>query len=217
MLVSAVAVASLTTACRTVQSRPATAVIDRAGLAVDDRRRHRAAAELGVPEFVGALPVDLVIGLQMLGLGCRPTTRRDACTVDGLRTYTWVGQKHPVGLTTARMRPAPDHGSWVVTLRFARGEGSSVTRAAARAGAMGGYVLLLDQGTGDALGAAQPAQVQGGRVVVENLSKPDAWDIVTTYVTAATQLDRSNMSPRGAPVASRHHSPSTLPRERINN
>ena len=85
------------------------------------------------------------------------------------------------------MRPAPDHGAWVVTLRFARGDRSSVTRAAARAGAMGGYALLLDPHTGDALGAVQPAQVQGGRIVVENLTKPDAWDLVTTYVTAATQ------------------------------
>jgi hypothetical protein len=188
VLVSAVAVASLTTACQgdsnpgplpppaTAQASPSTTV-----------GATGAAAELGVPEFSGDLPVDLVIGLRMLGLGCRPATPRDACTVDGLRTYTWVGQKHPVDLTIARMRPAPDHGSWVVTIRFARGDGSSVTRAAARAGAMGGYALLLDQHTGDALGAVQPAQVQDGRVVVENLSKPDAWDIVTTYVTAATQ------------------------------
>ena len=188
VLVSAVAVAGLTTACQddsdpgplppstSAQASPSTTV-----------GATGAAAELGVPEFSGDLPVDLVIGLQMLGLGCRPTTPRDACTVDGLRTYTWVGQKHPVDLTKARMRPALDHGSWVVTLRFARGDGSWVTRAAARARAMGGYALLLDQHTGDALGSIQPAQVQGGRVVVENLSKPDAWDVVTTYVTAATQ------------------------------
>jgi hypothetical protein len=188
VFVSAVAVASLTTACQDDSNPgpmpPSSTAQASASPTVDATG---AAAELGVPEFSGDLPVDLVIGLQMLGLGCRQTTPRDACTVDGLRTYSWVGQKHPVDLTTARMRPAPDHGSWVVTLRFARGDGSSVTRAAARAGAMGGYALLLDQDTGDALGAVQPAQVQGGRVVVENLSKPDAWDLVTTYVTAATQ------------------------------
>ena len=187
--VSAVAVAGLTTACQDDANPgplppPTTSAQASPSVTVGATG---AAAELGVPEFSGDLPVDVVVGLRMLGLGCRPASPRDACTVDGLRTYTWVGQKHPVGLTTARMRPAPDHGSWVVTLIFERSDRSAVTRAAVRAVAMGGYALLLDPHTGDALGAVEPAQVQGGRVVVENLSKPDAWDLVTAYVTAATR------------------------------
>jgi hypothetical protein len=192
VFVSAVAVLGLATACEddsnTGPLPPSSAVTASpsatAGAAVGTTG---AAAELGVPEFSGDLPVDLVIGLRMLGLGCRPTTPRDACSTDGLRTYTWLGQKQAVDLTTARMRPEPDHGAWVVTLRFDPGDRSSVTRAAARAGAMGGYALLLDPHTGDALGAVKPAQVLGGQVVVDNLSKPDAWNLVSTYVTAATQ------------------------------
>jgi hypothetical protein len=146
-----------------------------------------AAAQLGVPEFSGDLSVDVVIALQVMGLGCRHTSPRDACTVDGSRTYTWVGPRHAVDITSARMRPEPDHGAWVVTLRFQRNDRASVTRAAVRSGKMGGYALLLDPHTGDALSAVKPEQVEGGRVVVANLTKPDAWDIVTTYVTAATQ------------------------------
>jgi hypothetical protein len=188
VVVSVVAVAGLATACQDDSNTgplPPASTAQAAPSPTDGASA--AAAQLAIPDFSGDLPVDLVVGLRMLGLGCRPTTPHDACSADGLRTYSWAGPKSKVGITTARMRPEPGHGAWVVTLRFDADDRSSVTAAVTRAGDVGGYALLLDPHTGDALGAVQPAQVQGGRVVIENLSKPDAWDLVSNYVTAATQ------------------------------
>src|SRR3954469_22978235 len=42
----------------------------------------------GTPSFEGALPVRLASGLRIMGLGCRQTSRRDVCAVDGSQTYT---------------------------------------------------------------------------------------------------------------------------------
>jgi len=188
VFVSVVAAAGLLTGCQDDANPgplPPSSTAEASPTATDGATG--AAARLGVPEFSGNLPVDVVIALRVMGLGCRHTSPRDACTVDGSQTYTWVGQRRAVDLTSARMRPEPDHGAWVVTLRFDGSDRASVARAAVRSGTMGGYALLLDQHTGDALGAVEPEQVQSGRVVVANLTKPEAWDLVTTYVTAATQ------------------------------
>jgi hypothetical protein len=50
---------------------------------------------------------------------------------------------------------------------------------------MGGYALLLDQHTGDALQAVAPLDFEGGRIVVRDMEKSDARALVNTFVAAA--------------------------------
>ncbi len=143
-------------------------------------------SESGVPRFEGALEVRVVTGLHVYGRGCRQRSEHDACTADGSTTYTWVGDRSRVTLTSARMHPNAGHDAWVVSLRFAKRDRAVVQRAAGDAGGIGGYALVLDARSGDALQAATPLEVTGGRITVRDLQKPVAWDLVSAYVTAAT-------------------------------
>ena len=139
----------------------------------------------GSPSFDGALPVDMASGLRMMGLGCRESSPRDACSADGVRTYTWVDPMELVTVTSVRTHPDADHGAWVVAVRFARDDRRTVQAAAERSAGMGGYVLLLDQHTGNALQAAAPLDIERGRIVVQNMLKGDAWALVDTFVATA--------------------------------
>jgi len=139
----------------------------------------------GSPSFDGALPVDLASGLRMMGLGCRQSSPRDACSADGLRTYTWLGPMKLVTVTSVRTHPDADHGAWVVAVRFARDDRRTVQASAERSRDMGGYALLLDQHNGNALQAAAPLDVEGGRITVRDMEKGDAWALVDAFVAAA--------------------------------
>src|SRR5687768_9233889 len=48
-------------------------------------------ARIHAPWFTGDLEVRVVTGERVSGLGCRQRTERDACSIDGARTYTWRG------------------------------------------------------------------------------------------------------------------------------
>jgi hypothetical protein len=145
---------------------------------------------VAIPEFEGALDVRVLTGLQVFGLGCRQRTEHDACSADGKTTYTWLddrpGALRPLTLTRARMHRNAEHTAWVVALRFARTDRGVVRRAAERAAASGGFVLVIDDRTGNALQAVAPEAANGGRIVVRHLVKATAWDTVSGYVTAAT-------------------------------
>jgi hypothetical protein len=139
----------------------------------------------GSPSYDGALIVDLASGLRVMGLGCRETSPRDACSADGSRTYTWLGRMQPVTVTSVRTHPDADHGAWVVEVRFARDDRPAVQATAERSEGMGGYALLLDAHSGDALQAAAPLDVEGGRITVRDMVKRDAWALVDVYVATA--------------------------------
>jgi hypothetical protein len=139
-----------------------------------------------VPQFTGHLRVRLATGLQRMGIGCRQRSDRDACTVDGSATYTWLGRAQPAVVSSVRTHPDAGHGSWVVVVTFARTSRPAAQQTATRARSLGGYALLLDAHSGDALQAVPPDAVAGGRITLRDLAKPDAWDLVDTYVTAAT-------------------------------
>jgi hypothetical protein len=139
-----------------------------------------------VPGLDTPLQVRLASGLQVFGLGCRRRTYRDACAADETKTYTWLGKATPVTVTSVSMRLNADHGAWVVRVRFAPHDLATVQAVADNARGMGGFALLLNAGTGDALQAVPPLEVARGRITVRNLGKPDAWDLVSAYVTAAT-------------------------------
>ena len=145
------------------------------------------AAGVSIPEFEGALEVRVVTGVQMFGLGCRQRTDHDACTPDGTTTYTWRDvEPGSVTLTSARMHRNAVNTAWVVALRFARTDRDDVRRAARDAAGSGNFMVVLSDRTASALQAVPPSAVEGGRIVVRDLTKATAWDLVSAYVTAAT-------------------------------
>ncbi|MEO6510797.1 MAG: hypothetical protein ABIO16_07395 [Nocardioides sp.] len=146
---------------------------------------------VAIPELTGRLEVRVVTGLRVFGLGCRQRTEHDACSPDGSATYTWLAPRSgarpkTVTVTGVRMHPDRSHRAWVVAIRFARHDRVAVRRAARHAIGAGGYTLVLDDHTGDALQAAGSMDARGDRIVVRDLTKPAAWDLVSGYVTAAT-------------------------------
>src|SRR4051812_32689985 len=139
-----------------------------------------------VPSYDGRLRVTVTTALQVYGNGCRQLTARQLCSADGSKTYTVAGSEAPLTLTRATMRPNARHGAWVVSLRFDRAGGIKLQDAAAKAGGMGGYLLLVQQGTRNVLLAVSPPTVENGRITLADLAKPVAWDMVSTFVTSAT-------------------------------
>jgi hypothetical protein len=179
MAAVAVVVAAVTAGCQGhVEAGPQQADDPPSSLATD-------LLDDGSPSFDGALPVDLASGLRVIGLGCRQSSPRDACSADGSRTYTWVGPMELVTVTSVRTHPDADHGAWVVAVRFASDDRRAVQASAERSAGMGGYALLLDQHNGNALQAAAPLDVEGGRITVRDMEKGDAWALVDTFVAAA--------------------------------
>ena len=176
--VAVLLLAALTTGCDDAPSTPPAAA-------------ETPLVSVAIPELEGALDVRVVTGTQVLGLGCRQRTEHDACSADGKATYTWVedrpGARRPLTLTSARMHRNAEHTAWVVALRFARTDRGVVRRAARRAAAANGYTLVIDDRSGNALQAAAPEATPGGRIVVRDLLKAAAWDLVSAYVTAATR------------------------------
>ena len=138
------------------------------------------------PRFTGDLEVRVVTGERVSGLGCRQRTDRDACSIDGARTYTWRGAGPTVTVSSARMVPDAGFGTWIVLVRFAPADRDAVQRAADRAGRRGGFVLVLDGHSGSALQAATPIDVELGRITVRDLPKAEAKRLVEAYVTADT-------------------------------
>lgn len=138
------------------------------------------------PQYVGDLRVRVVTGERVSGLGCRQRTTYDACSIDGSKTYTWRGNEPTVTVKSARMVPDSGFGTWIVLVRFASADRAAVQRAADRAGGRGGFALVLDGQSGSALQAVAPIDVEGGRITVRDLRKPEATSLVEAYVTAAT-------------------------------
>ena len=141
---------------------------------------------LRAPQLVGDLDVRVVTGVRVSGLGCRQRTAYDACSLDGTKTYTWRGAGTAGTLSSVRMVPDVGFGTWIVLVRFAAADRAAVQAAADRAGREGGFVLVLDGNSGSALQAVAPIDVEGGRITVRDLRKPEAGRLVAAYVTADT-------------------------------
>jgi hypothetical protein len=135
--------------------------------------------------WTGSLEVLLVTGLRVIGIGCRAGTARDACTIDGQHTYRWKGQPRAATATATGTHEDTGFGTWVAVVRFARGERDRVQAAAEAAGGQGRPVLVLDAHSGDVLQEVAPLDVERGRIVVRDLRKPEAEQLVGPYVTAA--------------------------------
>ena len=138
------------------------------------------------PRLVGDLQVRVVTGVRVSGLGCRQRTAYDACSLDGAKTYTWRGDGTVGTVRGARMVPDVGFGTWIVLVRFAAADRAAVQEAADRAGREGGLALVLDGHSGSALQAVAPIDVEGGRITVRDLRKPEAKRLVEAYVTADT-------------------------------
>ena len=141
---------------------------------------------LHAPELDGVLEVQVVTGVRVSGLGCRQRTAYDACSLDGTKTYTWRGDETAGKVRSARMVPDVGFGTWIVLVRFEAADRAAVQAAADRAGGEGGFVLVLDGHSGSALQAVAPIDVEGGRITVRDLRKPEARRLVEAYVTADT-------------------------------
>ena len=138
------------------------------------------------PHLVGDLEVQVVTGVRVSGLGCRQRTAYDACSLDGTRTFTWRGDGTAGTVSSARMVPDVGFGTWIVLVRFEEADRAAIQAAADRAGGEGGFALVLDGHSGSALQAVAPIDVEGGRITVRDLRKPEARSLVEAYVTADT-------------------------------
>jgi hypothetical protein len=141
---------------------------------------------LRAPQLVGDLEVRVVRGVRVSGLGCRQRTAYDACSLDGTKTYTWRGDGTPGTVRSARMVPDVGFGTWIVLVRFQAADRAAVQAVADRAGGAGGFALVLDSHSGSALQAVAPIDVEGGRITVRDLRKPEARRLVGGYVIANT-------------------------------
>lgn len=141
---------------------------------------------LRAPRLDGELEVRVVTGVRVSGLGCRQRTAYDACSLDGTKTYTWRGDETAGTVRRARMVPDVGFGTWIVLVRFEAADRAAVQAAADRAGGEGAFALVLDGHSGSALQAVAPIDVEGGRITVRDLRKPEARRLVEAYVTADT-------------------------------
>lgn len=128
------------------------------------------------PVFTGRLDVIVQPALQVVNDDtCTPAHNR-ACSADG-QAYVPITDPAPATLLEARARLAEGHTSWTTVLRFDPASRQALTRAATRAGAAGGMVLVMDADR-LVLVAAPFTLVRGRTIVFDHLDKPDAWQLV---------------------------------------
>ncbi|HEU4811013.1 MAG TPA: hypothetical protein VFT00_02615 [Nocardioides sp.] len=128
------------------------------------------------PVFTGRLDVIVQPALGVVNEeDCTPAHNR-ACSADG-QAFVPITDPAPATLVEARARLAEGHTSWTTVLRFDAASRAALTRAAARAGAAGGMVLVMDADR-LVLAAAPFTLVRGRSIVFDDLDKPDAWQLV---------------------------------------
>ena len=129
------------------------------------------------PDLRGPLTVVVQAGLPLVaGAACEPRDNR-VCSVDGLATYVPIEPRARAVIRRARTDLAPGSTSWTVQITFRTADTRDVRRAADRARAAGGRLLLL---TTDrvVVAAIAPDDLHGHRVVQTSLTKPEAWQRV---------------------------------------
>lgn len=128
------------------------------------------------PLFTGRLDVIVQPALQVVNdVDCIPAHNR-ACSADG-QAYVPITDPAAATLVEARARLAEGHTSWTTVLRFDAASRTPLNRAATRAGAAGGMVLVMDADR-LVLAAAPFTLVRGRTIVFDGLDKPDAWQLV---------------------------------------
>lgn len=132
------------------------------------------------PSFTGRLDVIVQPALGVVNdeAGCTPAHNR-ACSADG-QAYVPITEPAPATLVEARARLAEGHTAWTTVLRFDAASRAALTRAAERAGAAGGLVLVMDDDQ-RVLAAAPFTLVRGRTIVFDGLDKPGAWALVETF------------------------------------
>ena len=136
------------------------------------------------PDVRGPLTVVVQAGLPLVaGAACEPRDNR-VCSVDGLSTYVPIEPRARAVVRRARTDLAPGSTSWTVRIVFRTADTRVVRRAADRARAAGGRLLLL---TPDrvVVAAIAPADVRGHRIVHTSLTKPDAWQRIRDLTPGA--------------------------------
>ena len=130
--------------------------------------------------FSGRLPVVVQPALGVVNEegACTPAHDR-ACSADG-QAYVPITEPASATLLEVHARLAEGHTSWTTVLRFDAASRAALTRAAARAGAAGGLVLVMDADR-LVLAAAPYPMVRGRSIVFDNLDKPEAWGMVETF------------------------------------
>ena len=133
------------------------------------------------PHFAGRLDVELQAGLVGVGGSdaqtCAPTARR-VCSSDGTRTYAPLEEPVAATLVRAHARLSPGHGDWTTTFRFDGASRRAVTSAASTAAGVGGVLLVMTPAR-QVLLVARPADVDREVIRLTQLSKPEAWRLVT--------------------------------------
>jgi hypothetical protein len=135
------------------------------------------------PHFTGSRDVTVQTGRVIYSdETCDPTPDDDrVCSPDGSRTYLAFGEPATVSLTEARMDPDDGNTSWTATIRFDPDDRRPVTDAFTLATSTGAVVLLLDEDE-EVLLPSPVTEYDGRRIVLENLTKPEAWDLVERFV-----------------------------------
>lgn len=136
----------------------------------------------GRPHFEGQRAVTVQAGrIVYSGQTCDPVEGRGrVCSLDGERTYLAFGKVKQVTLTEARMEPADGNTTWTASLRFAPEDRRAVRRSVAEATASGAVVLILDENQVVLL-PTPVTEFFGARVLLENLTKQQAWDVVARF------------------------------------
>ncbi|MBF4768423.1 hypothetical protein ISU10_11660 [Nocardioides agariphilus] len=137
------------------------------------------------PELTGRVAVELGTAVAVFGLGCRPQSARQRCSVDGQKTYTLTGRLRPATVTAAWMQLDTGGGRWVVHVRFASHDHWSAAKTADRARDKGGLVVVLDAHTGDVLQAVSPNDVSGAQIARNDLHRLTAESMVGSFAHAA--------------------------------
>jgi hypothetical protein len=140
-------------------------------------------AEAERPHFEGSRPVTVQAGRVIYSEEtCEPIPGDDrVCSPDGSRTYLAFGQPATVALAEVRMDPDDGNTSWTTTIRFDRDARRPVADAFSLAAETGAVVLLLDEDE-EVLLPSPVTEYDGHRIVFENLTKPEAWDLVEQFV-----------------------------------
>jgi hypothetical protein len=116
---------------------------------------------------------------------CAATPGDDrVCSPDGARSYLAFGEPATVSLAEVRMDPDDGNTSWTTTVRFDPDDRRPVADAFTLAASTGAVVLLLDEDE-EVLLPSPVTEYDGRRIVFENLTKPEAWEIVERFVVPA--------------------------------
>ncbi|MFC4785719.1 hypothetical protein ACT8ZV_14660 [Nocardioides sp. MAHUQ-72] len=110
---------------------------------------------------------------------CSPEDERRVCSVDGTQSWAPIEQPARATLVEARTRLVRGHTSWTTLLRFSPGSAPALRAAAREAGASGGVVVVMAHDR--VLTAVPAADVAGRTVVLRDLDKPTAWQVVRSF------------------------------------